>query len=256
MAASLRAEAERRGIRRIEDIRELRIIPQVYTEERILGLVNRFAQAYGDKLVLYGGITATEWIYGRKRIRSITSDLDFVCTEEGLEAVLASEDVSYHARYDILYTVAENVSVSFTFRHIHDWLLRDEFFAATKTSSPFGIPLRHVSREHAIALKLRRTDERIRRGLLPFGKDALDVLNMLDAPACGSGELDMDALCELIASAITTDPGRIGAALRFVGGYGSHLTQAEREAISPLWNVMRSRFGVSGDVAIVGRDRA
>lgn len=258
MRSSLEAEVEKRGIPRIEDIRELRLIPATCTDDKIIGLVNRYAQAYGEGIVVYGGIAATEWVYGLKRIRAITSDLDFVCTEAGIEAVLEGEELSYHTKYDILYAVADNVSVSFAFGHIHDWEAGPEFFAAATTSSPFGIPFRCSSREHSIMLKLRRTDERIRLGLPPFGKDALDVLNMIAAPYCGSrgGAIDIGALCDLIAGSISRDGAAIGEALRFVGGYGVHLTAAEAEAIGPAWGELKSRLGVEGPVGIARRKEA
>lgn len=241
MAGSLQSEASSRGIPFIGNFRELELVPETYEETKIIGLVNRFAQDYGDGLVLYGGITATEWIYGLKRIRSITSDLDFVCTPKGIGDIMDREQVVYHSDFDILFMVADNVPVSFTRGHIHDWQVGEDFFAATETRSPFGIPLRCASREHSIMLKMRRSDERMARGEQPFGKDALDILNMLASPYCGRpGEtVDIDALCGLVRGSVTSSAWRLDALLRFIGGYEPHLSEGERLAVDPALAALR-----------------
>jgi hypothetical protein len=254
MGGFIRAEAERRELACIDSFGEIELRAEAYDEGKIIGLVNRFAQRYGDGLVLYGGITATARIYGLKRIRDTTSDLDFACTLRGLEALLADDGrpgqgLLYHTRFDILFTVADNVPISFSFGHIHDWPLDAAFFASTLSMSPFGIPLRCCSREHTIMLKLRRLDARLAGGEKGFGKDALDILNILAAEGCGAngappGRLDIDALCELIRKSVTEDGKRLGAALAFIRGYEGHLTAAERAAIAPLLGAIAGALGI------------
>jgi hypothetical protein len=244
MEKILGAAIGNRPVPRIKELREIRLVPESYPDERTIGLVNRFAQSYGEDLVLYGGLTATERIYGRKRIRDMTTDLDWACTPDGLEAVLAGERVFYHEAYDILYTVVENVPVTFAFGHIHDWPVGEGFFASTRPMSPFGMPVRCCSREHSIMLKMRRIVELQARGAQPFGKDALDILNMLAAPYCRDGleAFDVDALCALIRDNVEARPSGLAAALLFVRGYEAHLTAAECGSVSGVLDAMSAVF--------------
>ena len=167
MADSLRTLAENRGLPFIEDFDAVHLAPEAYSDDKIFRLLDRYAEAYGEGLVLYGGLTATERVFGLKRIREITTDLDFVCSDRGLEAVLEGECVRYLAKYDILYTVSDNVPITFSYGHIHDWRVSRDFTEKARVACPSSVPLRCSSREYSIMLKMRRTNDRIRRGLAP-----------------------------------------------------------------------------------------
>lgn len=248
METSLDGKARIFGIPRIEDFSELALIPQAYDDEKIFGLLNRYAETYGEGLVLYGGVTATERLYGLKRIREITNDLDFVCTPEGLEALLSGESLFYHSRFDVLYSVMENVPVSFAFGHIHDWPIEPGFFASAELKVPCGLPVRCCSREHSIMLKMRRSGEKISRGDRAFGKDALDILNMIAGCSRpdGEGPVDVDALCALILRCVSTDAALLGKLMSFIRGYESHLSAPERGAVAPALDELTARLTASG----------
>ena len=246
-----------RGIKRISDYRELGLEPETYRDEKVFAVLNRFAADLGEGIVLYGGITATERIYGLKRIRDISTDLDFVCSAKGMAELLdhysgagpsrirgRDERLLYHEDYDILFTVASNLPVSFTLGHIHDWPVDEVFFARSETRQPAGVPVRCASREHSIMLKLRRTRERLGKGLAPFGKDALDVLNMLAAPCCRDDMTPIDAgfLAGLIKEGLGSDSEEFGALLAFVRGHSLHLSAREREAVDPVLAALGAAF--------------
>jgi hypothetical protein len=244
METSLEAKARIHGIPHIGDFRELALIPQSYDDDKIFGLLNRYAEGYGEGLVIYGGITATERLYGLKRIREITNDLDFVCTPEGLEALFAGERLFYHSRFDVLYSVVDNVPVSFAFEHIHDWPVDPGFFAASILRTPCGLPVRCCSKEHSIMLKMRRSNEKLARGDQAFGKDALDIINIIAASSCrgDEGPIDLDALCALVRRWVSTDAERLARIMLFIRGYESHLSGPECRAAAPTLDKLAARF--------------
>jgi hypothetical protein len=231
---------------RIANFRDLALAAEAYTDTKIYGLVNRFAGAYGPDLVLYGGITATEGIYGLKRIREITTDLDFVCTTAGIAALLDAGGLFYHEGFDVLFATPDNVPVTFAYGHIHDWPIDEAFFAEAETRRPFGLPLRCCSRRHSIMLKMRRTDERLRGGLPGFGKDALDILNMLAAPACREEDrgFDLEALSDLVKTEVSREPARLGPVLDFLRSYTPHLTGLECSALEPVLAELSRSLGL------------
>lgn len=198
-----------RGVGRISDYRELGVPRAIPGDEAVFAVLDRLLAAYGELLVLYGGIAATERVYGLKRIRDISTDLDFALEREGLEALLGGGGplhrgpsrlgagldegrLLYHADYDILFALLGGVPLSFAYGHIHDWPLDPGFFAEAEILRPAGRALRCASRRHAVMLKFRRSATRLREGLEPFGKDCLDILNILAGSACGSRRAALD----------------------------------------------------------------
>ncbi len=225
------------GIPFIDDYAELGLAPEEYTEDKIYDLVEYFGSVYGEDLVLYGGQTATERVYGFKRIRDITNDLDFVCTDQGIRAVSdGRERLFYHPRFDIFFSVRDNVPVSFALTHIHDWPVDRGFFAAAGKAAGFRSPIRCCSREYSIMLKLRRMSGRLDRGEQPFGKDALDIINMAAAPCVRADlpPLDFSLLGSIVADYVTADPERIEELRAFIAGYRDHLTAREYALFAPV----------------------
>lgn len=244
MAGSLASMAEERGIPFIRDFAVLPIAREDYGDDKIFGLVDRFAAAYGDGLVLYGGLTACERVFGLKRIRGVSTDLDFVCSRKGLDAVLAKERLWYHSVFDIFLSVAENVPASFAFGHIHDWPVTDDFFRSAPLAFPSTLPVRCASREYGIMLKLRRMNERMDCGVRPFGKDALDILNILAAP-CFRKDLepvDLTRLRDLVLSDATADESRLRSLLAFIAEYAMHLTCKEGTAFNAVLSSFERRL--------------
>ena len=235
MAGSLSSIAEYHGIPFIRDFGVLPISAEEYPDEKIFRLIDRFAAAYGDELVLYGGLTACERIFGLKRIRGVSTDLDFVCTRAGLDAVIANERLWYHSVFDIFFSVAENIPVSFAFGHIHDWTVTADFFGSAlpaQLTFPSAASVRCASREYGIMLKLRRMNERLECGYRPFGKDALDIMNTLTAPSFRKDlePVDLARLRDLVLSETTADKASLRALLGFIAEYAMHLTCKEGAA--------------------------
>lgn len=229
MRGSLAGIAAANGVPSIDHYDEIGLEPEAYGDEKIFGLVEYFAATYGEELVLYGGQTATERFYGFKRIRDITTDLDFVSTADGLRRLLLQEKLYYHRKFDILFAVRDNVPVSLAQTHIHDWEIDPGFFRAAETVRGLRCPVRCCSREYSIMLKLRRTSGRLDRGERPFGKDALDIVNVITAPYLRSDLEQVDFLetAALVRHHVADDPDRFGAMLEFIDAYRDHLTEVE-----------------------------
>ncbi len=89
-------------------------------------------------------------------------------------------------------------------------------------------------------LKLRRANERLDRGAAPFGKDALDIINMLVAPRVRTDlpPLDYAKLATLAAYHVTAAAERLDRLTEFIAGYGEHLSEKEtpffRDALAAL----------------------
>lgn len=246
MERSLARAAAGRGLPRIADFRELGLRPEGYGEAKVFGLLDAFARAYGEGIVLYGGITATERVYGLKRIRGITTDLDFVCTREGLAEVLDRQPgLLYHEGFDILFTVADNLPVTFASGHIHDWEVTADFLAAALPRRPGAEPVRCASRDHSIMLKCRRAVALLRRGLPPFGKDALDILNMVAAPAFRADlpPVGVPALADLVREGTGADRGELAGLIGFLRGHMAHLRGAETAAAEEVLSGLAAAWG-------------
>lgn len=229
MLGSLAGIAAANGVPFIDHYDEIGLEPETYGDEKIFGLVEYFAATYGGELVLYGGQTATERFYGFKRIRDITTDLDFVCTGDGLRRLLVLERLFYHRKFDILFAVRDNVPVSFAQTHIHDWEIDPGFFRAAETVRGLRCPVLCCSREYSIMLKMRRMSGLLDRGEKPFGKDALDIVNMITAPFLRADLELVDPLetAALVRDHVAADRGRFGELLEFIDFYRDHLTEVE-----------------------------
>ncbi len=237
MGSRLAELARAYSIPAISSYGELGLVPEVYDEEKIFALVERFAAAYDGSLVLYGGQTATARVYGFKRIRDITNDLDFVCTPAGLESVARRERLLYHAGYDILFSSRDNVPLSFALEHIHDWPVDEGFFGSAREVRGFAWPMRCCSPEYSIMLKMRRMNERLDHGGAPFGKDALDIINMVTAPYIRSdlAPVDFVRLAELLRASVSREASRLAALTGFIAPYDEHLTGRERGFFARAW---------------------
>jgi len=238
MGSPLAEMADAFSIPSIDSYEELGLAPEAYDELKIFGLVESFAAVYGDELVLYGGQTATARIWGFKRIRDITHDLDFVCTRAGLERAAHLEKLLYHSGYDIFFSSRDNVPLSFALEHIHDWPVDEGIFRSARPARGFRCAPLCCSPEYSMMLKMRRTSERFDQGLHPFGKDALDIINMATAPYIRDdlAAIDFPSLAALLRASVSSDGGRLAELGAFVAGYAEHLTERERGFFSDAWN--------------------
>ncbi len=145
----------------------------------VIEALDRFYKRYGDDVVLFGGQAATPWFYGFTRLRYHTTDIDFVVKESRIEQVVRDYELMYHPRYNVFVTYVNSIMCVFSSGIVHNWEIPDDFFA-TSSAVHFGSYRTQVcSPEYLIAQKFRRgyfSDEKL------FGKDALDILNILIAP--------------------------------------------------------------------------
>lgn len=134
---------------------------------------------YGKKVVLYGGQLATPWFYGFKKMRAATNDVDLMIASDTIERVVRDYNPRYSPRYRIFLAVLDSVPYVFSCGHIHDWTVPDDFFLSAVLHNFGSHSVTVCSREYLIALKLRRgvfSDHSL------FGKDAIDILNIITAP--------------------------------------------------------------------------
>jgi hypothetical protein len=220
------------GIPFVRDYAGLPLVPEEYSEGKVYGVLARYAQEYRDSLILYGGLATGNRVYGFKRIRSLSTDLDFVCTRSGLDKALSRERVFYHVPFDVFFAISENVPISLAFGHIHDWRIADSFYSSSRYMNLEEGQAFCASPEYVIMLKLRRMQERLDKGERPFGKDALDIINVLAAPRFRRDlhPVNVGELRTLINSEVTQDPARLKIMGDFIMAHTVHLTEREMAA--------------------------
>ncbi len=197
-----------------------------YGMGHVLSIMARFFERYGTDLVLYGGQTASEYLYGYHRMRSATTDLDYLCTPHGIERIVNREPgLRYHPEYDVLFTYADSVPVSFAIDRIHDCPIAPDFFSSAQTLKIPGGFVHACSPEYSIMLKLRRTGECLANRRKPFGKDAIDIINVITGSHLRPDRPELDAakLVELVFRYVSRDPDENAEIFRRIEEYGSHL---------------------------------
>ncbi|MDD4353300.1 MAG: hypothetical protein PHN56_02465, partial [Candidatus Nanoarchaeia archaeon] len=84
----------------------------------------------------------------------------------------------------------ENVPVGLSYKHIHDWVINNDFFK--KTINIDGANF--CSPEYLIMLKLRRNYCRISEGKKLMGKDYMDIISLF----ASKNEINLDEIKDLI----------------------------------------------------------
>lgn len=200
-------------------------IPAPNGEAAIINLMAEQYEHYGNSLILYGGQTATEELLGVTKMRDITTDIDYLCTEKGIEQVLKDEELFYHEKYDILFNYKYHINISYSYHHIHDWQVDRGFIESALQILIEGRPLLCSSTEYSIMLKMRRMHSCRQKGRPLFGKDGIDIINLLLGPACRQElpDLDLALLSELIRENVVADREDLEELLNFTDRYSQHL---------------------------------
>ncbi len=145
-----------------------------------LEILGYFSGRYRRGLVLYGGQLATPLFWGFKQMRKLTNDFDFVVSEPILVEMIGSEGLSYNPEYHIFFTYLDGIICCFTSGSIHGWDIPEDFFTMAAEFKIQGREISVCSREYTVALKFRRA---VAGGGDLFGKDAIDIINIVSAPA-------------------------------------------------------------------------
>jgi hypothetical protein len=175
-----------RGVPSILDLHEIEPGPGA-DDEMVFGLVRRFAR-------------------------------DFACVPGREESLLAIPGIRYHPGFDILCASVDGLPVTFSCGHIHDWRIGSGFFSWAERVVVGGERPLCASREHSIMLKARRMAERARRDVPLFGKDALDIINIVAAPGRRPdlALLEIEATARLVLSEACSDASVLSGLLRFI----------------------------------------
>lgn len=217
------------------DIQITNTLPQCpgdYKKETIFILLRRFFDCYGEELVLYGGQTATEKMLGLYKMRSLTNDIDFICTEKGIHRILKEEQVLYNSRYDVLTMLCEKIPITFGYCHIHDWIVPTDFFLSKRGILLEGSTVYSCSAEYSIMLKIRRSFHCISCGRTIFGKDCLDIINMISAPLYRKelAVLDYKKLTALLKKEVTESEEQLLTIFSHIHTYMEHLPHKYRDS--------------------------
>jgi len=178
-------------------------------------LIKASTQLYqnsGEGVIVYGGHSTLPQLLGYRLMRKPSKDIDSVGKEEHIKELLENRglysDFHYGLRENqIILTNDSNIIIGTGLDRIHDWEVPQDFY---DNSMIFSIPdignVRVASPEYQIMLKLRRGYENM--GIKPFyGKDRIDIANILLAPYYRSGlrEVDLNELSNLVRFHITDD---------------------------------------------------
>ncbi|MCG8571106.1 MAG: hypothetical protein MJB14_13310 [Spirochaetes bacterium] len=198
-----------------------------YDKSVIFPIMNDFYQFFQDGLILYGGQTAIEKIYGYKKMRSATNDLDYVIKKTMLESLVKKYHLSYHTIYDVLFTYIEHIPITFTLDHIHDWEIDTQFYSTSRIIQFDQVTTCCCSPEYSILLKLMRSVCAWQKAGKIFGKDGIDIVNMMTAPTFRPDlkPIEYSSLFQLIADYLTKDFNLINTIFDQIYKYRQHLDE-------------------------------
>lgn len=224
-------------------------IPAPEGEEAIVRLMAEQYERYGDSIILYGGQTATEELLGVTKLRDITTDIDYLCTDEGLIKVLEGEELFYHEKYDILFNYRDHINVSYSYQHIHEWQVDRGFFATALQILLGAHPILCTSSEYSIMLKLCRMHCCRKTGRDLFGKDGIDIINLLLGPAYRQElpELDLGLLSGIIRDYVSKDREELEEFLSFIDRYSQHLPKRFHSLYSRVFAGFRASLLECGE---------
>lgn len=214
-----------------------------YSESSIFFLMKKFYQSYGMALVLYGGQTATEDIFGFRKMRDLTNDIDYVMQETVIADIIKNENISYCPEYDIFFAYQEEIPITFTFQHIHDWQVSYDFFTTAQVVSFNDGQLYCCSPEYTIMLKFRRSLYCMKSKRCVFGKDCIDIINLLMAPLYRSdlNKLDFDRLLDLLKTHVTSNTQELLKILEYIYKYKQHLPEKNLLDFEKVYNAFEER---------------
>ena len=202
--------------------------------ERCIPIAVQFCRNY--RCVLYGGQTASPYVYGYKTLRSATTDLDFICTIDGAREIVRNEpELFYHPDYDILFCYRSHIPVTFTVAHIHDCLAGPEVITTAEAVITDAGPLLCANREYSIVLKMRRSEDCLLHRRSIFGKDALDIINIVARAAADRRPMDYGLVSKLFRAHVTGDRSEALEICAEITLYESHLPSQDRTLFLDEW---------------------
>lgn len=166
----------------------------------------------GFDTIVIGGHTILPQLLGYREMRKRSGDIDSVGTETGIRLLILSRncytDMHYGISEDELFLEKDGMPLGVSLNKIHDWQVPLHF---RESSIVFEVPeigpIRVGAPEYQITLKLRRGHHCLDEGRSFYGKDRIDIANILLASLYQAGlkAVDMKLLVELVREHVTFD---------------------------------------------------
>ena len=157
--------------------------------EEIKEAINKYLK--NKPLILIGGQTASPLYYGYRSLRKPSTDIDMFASDKILERIVEETKIDVHKYYENSYIfISEKFPLVFHINKIHNYDPDEYFYKHVKEIDRILVN----PPEYTIALKLKRAKDNKRM----FGKDKIDIANILLSNANGKIELNYDKLSKLI----------------------------------------------------------
>lgn len=172
------------------------------TSNEIFDCMYHLCDLLGDDLIIYGGQSIHPKLLGYKHIRKVSNDIDCVISETGVEKIVEFFDQNkYYCvenRGDLFLDYC-GLPVGLNLEYIHDWKITNEF-KKDKIAFPIkNATINVASPEYTIMLKVRRAESNDRF----FGKDKLDIANLMIASSVKNIDIDMKKTASLLKEHVT-----------------------------------------------------
>lgn len=186
--------------------------------------------------VIYGGTLALPEVFGTRSMRKPSGDLDARVGENVVGTIAESTDerildLFYEPNYDSLFLDISGIPVSLTTQKIHDWEIPEDFVKSAQRVSTEQGEFNCSSREYTITLKLRRAYHKGRM----FGKDRVDIANMLLAPNYRELKpVNLEKLAGLMSMHVTSDSDEAIGLVVEISKQASQLRKNERSVFEKV----------------------
>ncbi len=176
----------------------------------VLNAIKTLREQFNEDIIIYGGIMVYPEILGyKKHIRKPSTDID--CVLKNLKGV---EEFYYIKDFDTGLKIVGNVPVSFSYKHIHDFSIPQDFYKdAIKVDGAS-----YCNPSYLIMMKLRRR----------FPKDYLDIASLL---ASEKANVDIEKTINLIKNYITSDKEKISKLFQPLKKYSQQIPKKDRKNI-------------------------
>ncbi len=210
---------------------------RLYDKKDIFILMKRFYRDYKNNIILYGGQTATEKIFGFKQMRDLSNDLDYVLLEKGLTQILQHKKLQYYPPFDIFFINIDNIPITFCYDYIHDWKVTDDFLSSARVVDFEDEKVFVCSPEYTIMLKFRRCLHCSTQKRSIFGKDCVDIVNILAATEMKTTRilLDFELLLSLLLFHVSEQTQELRLILDGIYKYRNHLPAKNRDVFEKVY---------------------
>jgi len=233
------------GIAENEKYRGMRV-----SDEEIVDVMTELTEATGKEIMFFGGNVVIPPLLGYRHMRRPSQDFDCLTTENAIEKVHEEmkgvSEIFYEEDRGEVFMDFRGYPVGFHTDRIHDWKVPKDFAERATRIKANGGEIAVSSPEYLAALKIRRANCKGRF----FGKDCIDIGNMLIAPMYRNGEIremDYERTADLIYTHVTRDPETARSWLDEVAYFVRNANREERAAFGEVYTKLRDaverRFG-------------